>query len=332
MSFRVSVCWLAVATVGWCGVATGLGQTNQAAAGPPPAPLPRNEDRLKQLEEELSKSLESFSPKNMLQDAVPPSYQPPPPVSPRRRAREQAERRKNWMFPDAEETPGTAAEEWLKDTSLGTKEKKKSDLEVFYEQLNRQRSLLMPGQARLKPDAAFVLPGTKDSDAESDDSKLPDRLEGPAKKLKQLLGGSPTERVFNPGGSPRGLSDLFNPTTPDTTLTPDEIKAHKAYLEDYQRIFDSPAPVNPLTSVKPAPATTVNPTVPLYGGLDTLTSGARPLGTPGTALTLANPGTMPDPTATVLNQWNPMYAPPKIEPPKPPPLFTTPVEAPRRRF
>jgi hypothetical protein len=41
---------------------------------------------------------------------------------------------------------------------------------------------------------------------------------------------------------------------------------------------------------------------------------------------------MPDRNATLLNQWNPLYAPPKVEPPKPPPIIEPPIEAPRRKF
>ncbi|MGH7967268.1 MAG: hypothetical protein ACREIC_00930, partial [Limisphaerales bacterium] len=54
---------------------------------------------------------------------------------------------------------------------------------------------------------------------------------------------------------------------------------------------------------------------------------------PGNSLTSAlKPATVPDINVNVLNQWNPLYTEPKLEIPKPPPLFTPPAEAPRRRF
>jgi hypothetical protein len=65
------------------------------------------------------------------------------------------------------------------------------------------------------------------------------------------------------------------------------------------------------------------PTVPRNEGL-AFTSGATP-SAPARA-------TLPDANANLLNQWNPLYTPPKLELPKPAPFFPPPMDFPRRKF
>lgn len=73
----------------------------------------------------------------------------------------------------------------------------------------------------------------------------------------------------------------------------------------------------------------------MSGGLDPfgISSRTKALDSlPGMVTTIRSPTTLPDPNAGALNQWNALYAPPKIEAPKPAPLAVPQAEAPRRRF
>jgi hypothetical protein len=54
--------------------------------------------------------------------------------------------------------------------------------------------------------------------------------------------------------------------------------------------------------------------------------------TPGDVNSILNRKMLPDVNTTVLNQWNPMYAPPKVELPKITPPTPLTMEVPRRKF
>jgi hypothetical protein len=294
------------------------GMSIPAQGTPPP------KDRLMDLEDQLSKALESISPKGMLDAKPEPQYQPPPlPVIPNRRLKEEREKRKNWMFQDSDN--------WLRDSSTpdwlnpsDTKDgKKKNDLDLFYERLNQQRSLLNQ-KARLNPDDLTPLSGpsfgSDDSNSAKSD-KLPDKIKGPADRLRDLLGFTPSTVT-----APRNtVSDLFTPQ--QNILTPDQVEAHKNLMDQYRRILAGTPPAMSMTPLN-STAATGNPQVPSLPGATPHST----LFTPGMVGSIYNPTIMPDRNATVLNQWNPLYAPPKVEPPKPPPVIEQPIEAPRRKF
>lgn len=298
--------------------------TNGVSATSQP-PLP-TKDRLTDLEDQLSKALESISPKGMLDAKPEPQYRPPPlPVIPNRRLKEEREKRSNWMFQNSDDLlRDGSTPDWLNPSD--TKDKKKTDLDLFYERLNQQRSLLNQ-KGRLNPDdlaplsgPSFGLPFSDDSNSAKND-KLPDKIKGPADRLRDLLGFSPSTVTV----PPNTLSDLFSP--PQNNLSREQVEAHKNLMDEYRKILAGTPPalsLAPLNSATP----NGNPQVPSLPNTMPRSSPA----TPGMVGSIYNPSLMPDRNASVLNQWNPMYAPPKIEPPKPAPVIEQPIEAPRRRF
>lgn len=275
------------------------------------------------LEDQLSKALESVSPKGMLDGKPEPQYQPVPiQVVPNRRLKEEREKRKNWMFQESDDLlRDHSTPDWLNpfDTKDG---KKKTDLDLFYERLNQQRSLLNQ-KARLNPDDLAPLsgPSFNDESKSRNDDKLPDKLKGPAGRLQDLLAPNPST-VTAPHDT---FSDLFRP--PQNTLTPEQVEAHKNLMDEYRKILAGTPPAVSLAPLNSA-AANGNPQMPsLPGAVPHLTPS-----TPGMVGSIYNPAIIPDRNSTVLNQWNPMYAPPKVEPPKPSPLIEPPIEAPRRKF
>jgi hypothetical protein len=138
-----------------------------------------------------------------------------------------------------------------------------------------------------------------------------------------MKGGSSTKVT----ASPNSFSELFGLN--QNRLTPEEILAHKNLMDQYRKVLAGSMPeVTPLNSA----AITGNSLVPtLPSGLPGSTLSTLPT-TPGMVGFIYNPSIIPDRNATVLNQWNPLYAPSKIEPPKPAPVIEVPIEAPRRKF
>ena len=332
MSFRVSSCGYALALVFGAGVSllTARGQsrpsaapqqTNLVRAAQPAVQPPK--DRLKDLEDELSKALESFSPKGML-DKPEPQYQPPVQVIPNRRLKEERDKKNDWMLMQPDDLlQGNSMSDWL-DPYATKDQKKKTDLDLFYERINQQRSLLNQ-KARLNPDDLVPLsnPGRLEDTSSDNDDKLPDVVKGPAGKLRDLLGGS-SSTVTAPRN---GLPELFGFN--QNKLTLEHVQAHKNLMDQYRQVLaGSPPAVTPLSSTT-VPGNSQNPVLPT--SLPNSTPAIRPT-TPGMVGSIYNPTIFPDHNATLLNQWNPLYAPPKVEPPKPAPIIDAPIEAPRRRF
>jgi hypothetical protein len=298
-------------------------------------PTPPRKDSLQQLEESLSRSLHFFSPRSSLEGLAPEPVLPPPPVQviPNRRALQEQERRKNWMALTPEELMQGPHSELFKSSEPGADNDNKSALEHFYDRLNWEhpaRKQPAPKEdnragSRLRPGSSGDLFGSPDA------AEIPAGLRESTKKLKEEVGSDKRRSFFDPVPQHSGFADFFG--FGDKTLSPEDIKAHKEYMEQYRQLLQGPAPAaNPLAPPGPAAA----PLQPgPYNGFNSFAStpthrlwGASPDGyNPG-----LNPGKLQDFNATVLNQWNPLYSPPKPEPPKPAPMFVPPAEAPRRKF
>jgi hypothetical protein len=280
-----------------------------------------SKDRLQELEEQLNKALESFSPKGMLDARPEPEFQQPlvPPVSNRHLKAEQ-DKRKNWMFMEPDDLLSGKSSPDCLNPSATWSEKKKTDLDLFYQRLNRQRNVLKE-KGRLNPDDLMLLSndGRSDEPGFHKEEKLPEGVKGPASKLRDLLGSDPSASP----AARTSLSDFLGLN--QNALTPEQVQAHKNLMDEYRKILPgSTAAATPLNAAAPSSAQ----------GMPSVTSGLAgsvPT-TPGMVGTIFNPSIIPDRNATVLNQWNPLYAPPKVEPPKPPPFIEPPAEAPRRKF
>lgn len=325
MTSRVTTCGCALAMVllvpllaqGQSGRSAGTNAPPTSAGSSAPA---ASKDRLQDLEDQLSKALESFSPKGMLEAKPEPQMPPPQVIVPNSRVKSEQEKRKNWMFLEPDDLlQGKSGPEWL-NPSATSGEKKKNDLDLFYERLNRERSLLNQ-KGHLNPDDLSPLSGSArlEDSPFSKDEKLPDGLKGPANKLRDLLG--PGQSVPSPPHS--FLSDFLSPS--QNTLTPEQVQAHKDLMEEYRKVIVGWTPATtPLNSPAGAGAPVMSS---LPGGLPA----SQPV-TPGMVGSIFNPSLVSDRNATVLNQWNPLYAPPKTELPKAPVVVDPPLEAPRRKF
>jgi hypothetical protein len=291
------------------------------------------------LEDELRRSLQSLSPGSSPDSSLAPQYRPPVVVVPDKRARDAEERRRNWLLlePDSAQPEGSS-KDWLNSSEnpLDPKSKTRNSLGDFYERLNQGTSQrLMPRSTEPDPVGLPRSEKTSGQNTTRDDGNLPSGIRDSAKRLQDLLGGvNRTDGRSSPTES-GGLSTFFGNS--DKHLSPEDIKAHKAYMDEYRKVLNGPAP---------APATALTPLAPLgsssapagsglSGVFNDLSDFSHPKGfdsTPGMLTITKNPGMLPDLNANALNQWNALYAPPKVEPPKPAPISVPQAEAPRRRF
>jgi hypothetical protein len=163
-------------------------------------------------------------------------------------------------------------------------------------------------------------------------------------RLKRALGDNQNETPsLTPSPVRSTFSDFFALGGSQKGPTPQDISAHKAYMDQYRQLLKSSVPG---TTVNPVDAAfTPNPLAPqavTFGALDPL-NGSLPLNassykaptpaaTPAAVNALLTPGAPPDLNAKVLNNWNPLYAPPKPEQPKPVSFSVPMMEVPRRRF
>jgi hypothetical protein len=348
MSFRLSNSrWYILLTLlGVCGLQAGSAQAQSKQHGRPiEFSQPRSTEvltnldqlnskqgSLKQLEDELKRSLQPFPARNSLDDSLALPYRAPAaPVIQNTRVKDYLERRKNWMNLSPDDMmmmlggPGFDIED---------KEKKKGpSLDKFYEDLNRQRfrgmNPGMPGND--DSPAAFKPPGMRDGLGAPGDPNLPTGIKQNEHALRKML-SSDSGNVFAPAPGRSTAGDFFGlgirPPSREETL------AHKAYLEQYQQLLNGGPPVSAAPANLPGLADAPRRAAPSTG-LDSLGGSSRREkfdASPGAIHSLLNPTALPDANAKTLNQWNPMYTPPKPEPPKAKPAFTPPAEAPLRPF
>ena len=298
---------------------------------------------LLRLEEELSKSFQALKPTaSSLEAAPPPSLNARSgPIRQSKRAKELQDRRKNWIFLTPEELMGTPKSddffnlpEERQDGQDGQDKNGLSPLERFYQGLERRKS----GKSKPQQRKAENSLNSRDEqglahDSDSpDDPSLPSDMRESEKALRKLLGGEKAGSAGNPAH--KSVWDVFG--LGDKVNSPKEELAHKDYMKRYQEeVLGEPPPVTaggltvPFAAPSPQPGATLLSGAPLGGALPS----GRPDGFDpllGTASPTYIPNASPDLSAKAINQWNPMYVPAKVEPPKwnPPPNF----EIPRRKF
>lgn len=349
MSVRLSRsgCTLALALFGAAAVmvcVAGAEESKSAAPAASPAvtAVPSQPgakpDALKQLEDDLRHALESLSPRSAPESTLAPQVRPPVVVVPNQRAKDAEERRKNWLLPDSDTLPsGTSRRDWLNpsDNPLDTKARGKNSLDNFYERLNQgTSSRLMPRATDSDPLGLPQSSKTTEPTAR-DDANLPSGIRDSARRLQDLLGGFNRTSERSAATDSGSSSSFFGRV--DKGPSAEDLKAHKAYMDEYSKVLNGPtrSPATALTPLVPLSPGSTPPGAGIGGGLDTLGSSSRSKtfdSLPGMVTTIRSPTTLPDPNAGVLNQWNALYAPPKLDPPKPAPLAVPQAEAPHRRF
>jgi len=291
--------------------------------------LDEKDDGLKRLDDELTKSLQPFISRQPVPSPVGAGYQMPRlPVTKSLRSKEEVEKSRGWVW-DAEEAMSGRSEEekslFPDFNSNSGSDKSKSSWDRYSKDSKPQR-LSNPGyESRNEPEAQ----SRSDSD---DDTELSGGLSAAAKKLKARLETESVGSIFRPSSSHSSVADFFGQpvVTPPTAA---QAQAHKDYMDQYQKIIGGPVlnPVNPDFF-----KTAASPVLPGNSqGLATLPSFPRNEGavmSSGLPPSAPAPATVPDANANVLNQWNPMYTPPKPELPKPAPFFPPPMDFPRRKF
>ncbi len=309
------------------------------ATGNPVRPVMRK-NALMRLEEDLARSLGGFRPPPVLEgDTTPQQPRPRPnPVIPSKRAREQAERRKDWVFMNPDEpAAGLTIEEMFKVPGIesdGREVKQLSPLERFYQGLEQRYSAKTNAKqpAENDPFSSRKTAGSRNEAGAFEDANLPADVQDPDQNLRKLLGTDTPAQT--PAPTYGTLSDIFG-LGEQGRSSADEV-VRKGYLKEYQRWMETP-PVAAGT----APAGTALPTEasrgPMgYSSVPAVSGASRaPALAPLPGSGPVNPTLGPTPpsevTAKVLNEWNPLYVPPKVELPKTPPP-PPPPEPPRRKF
>ena len=328
---------------GWMALlaSAGLPRAQGAETAPPPVAQPGlsasltnlarpgpNKDSLKQLEEELSKSLQPFSPRGSLDSILEPRYLPQV-IIPNRRPGNEANRPANWPFAGPNDHPGLAEDPFKSLQNPG----KRNSLEEIYNSLESPRS--STGLGKTKPESS-ARPSLGVFDLDDENSKLPSGIRETAKTLRDKLLGN--GNMFDPRANRGTISDLFSPT--DNRLSREQIEAHKEYMQRYRQTFDMPASwasdsQNPLSQplglanmpAKPVDLGTALSPLPA----STLREGFA--ATPAALDSVLHPTALPDVNDRVINRWNPLHAAPAVELAKPSSPISPPMmEVPRRKF
>ncbi len=302
--------------------------------------LTSKKDSLKQLEEDLYKSVQTFAPKSSLEGVeAPPARAPAGPVIPNKRVKELLERRKNWAFVNPKDLmSGPTAEEILKVPEYGAdgQEKKSVSLvEQYYEQLGAKRAGGMgPSQPKDKDDGRFGAPNKskqRDDPAARDDANLPTGLMESEQALKKFFESNPGDGGLAPTPARNPFSDIFGLGDP----APSREKAleHKKLMEEFHHILDfSQQPASSANSPggsSDATRWSANPVSGLEGswGSSRRDGFGTQLGAINPILTPSGP---PDVNAQALGQSSLTPAVPKDLPKVAPPTPT--FTAPRRAF
>ena len=301
--------------------------------------LTSKKDSLKQLEEDLYKSVQTFAPKSSLDSvAAPPARTPTGPAIPSKRVKELLERRKNWAFVNLKDLMnGPTVEELLKVPEYGAdgQEKKRVSLmEQYYEQLGARRARGM-GSGQHKDEGGFGAPdksNPRDASASRDDPNLPIGLRESEQTLKTFLESDLGVSGLPPSSARKPFSDIFG--LGDTTSSQEKTLEHKKHVDEFQRILDSSRqPVSSADSPggsSDATRWSANP----GSGLDGSWGSSRhdrfgtSLGAINPILTPSGP---PDVNAQALGQSSLTPAVPKTDLPKAAPSAPT-FTAPRRSF
>jgi hypothetical protein len=304
--------------------------------------LSTKKEESRQLDEQLRLLKELTTPKSMETRFSIPYVAPT--VLPNKRIKELIERQKNWALTpeDLNFSAGKNSPEADVSSFEGTDKMggKNTSLEQFYDTLNRSGSSA-PSSGR--KDDGSTPSGNKRSilgqeNNTDDDSSLPPEVRDKTERLKELVNGD-RNSLFNPGRVRSSFDNFFGVN--GQAQTAGQGAANKpgpaeSFLDQYKKGLDPSvaAGLDPtLKAVLPEVAS--HPKATFVEPFKAPTTGPRrdeneP--TPGQVNSVLDVTSVSDINSAVLNQWNPLYTPPKVEvrkyaPPTPPNL-----EFPRRKF
>jgi hypothetical protein len=292
---------------------------------------------MKQLESDLSKTANSFSPQSSLDGVLPsPRWVPSGSAVQSRRVKELLEQRKNWIFMNPEEMLSAPKAKDIFNLpeygADGTEKTKTTALERYFSNLDRPKRTARSSGWFREDDAAVdrVKPKPREEDASRDDNDLPTGLRESEQNLKKLFEGESTPSARS------SLADIFGVGDTKSSAM-DQHPLRKSFMDDFKKIYgtspgSSAGVLNNLgTSADPSTAP-----AGLNRGLDAFTT-SMPRPEAADTMSAANARLLaprlPDLNAQALTQWNPLQVP-KLEQPAPrlTPLSSGIVEFPRRKF
>jgi hypothetical protein len=302
--------------------------------------LTSKKDGLKQLEEDLYKPLQLFSPKSSLEGVVAPPPRPPSgSVIQSKRAKELLERRKNWVFMSPEDLlAGPTVEEILKSPQYDVNGQDKKDLPPLAGYYRRLAAKRAGGDhsSPSKSDDLFNPPKTSnplDQLATHDDANLPSGLRESALALKQLSEADAGADRFGQSVKRNSFSDTFG--LDGNAPSKEQGLAHQKYMDEYRSVVE-PGWQRPVAASS-------------FGPLPSLADAARPAGSPAPSLgglpnsaphkgleaqmdithPLLGPAGLPDLNAQALGKPRQALALPTVESPK---MVAPTFAAPKRSF
>jgi hypothetical protein len=297
-------------------------------------------DRLKQLEEELSKSLQTFTPREPLETEAPPEYTPPARSTARNtRVKDLLDRRNNWNALSPEELIlGSSGEDVLSlsgEASRGAGKDREAALAHIYDSASRRNLGLKAPDLTDESNPFARNPKVRSAkrqlkpQEELNEAGLPSGIRDNEQALKKLLNGDDDSGVVVQSGRST-FSDPFG--LGSHPPTPEEERAHRAYMDAYSQVLAGSPPVD-----TPNPGNLPGAAQP-SGGIAKVGERQMPAvtlhqmdATPSALVSRLHPEALPDANSKLLNQWNPLYQPPPPPPPKRAPIETPLVEFPKRK-
>lgn len=298
--------------------------------------LNSKKDSLKQLEEDLYRSIRTFSGGSSLDGVPAPPVRPPAgPVIPSKRARELLDRHKNayLMTPEDLVSAPTLEEifELPEYDEDGLEKKKKTPMELYYERLDAKR---VPAVKPAQPDNEESLGEPRtfsglDRAAPEIEPMLPPGLKETQDEIQQYLAAEIPDTAPVPTMSIRSsYSDIFG--LGELAPSPEKVLEHKKLMDEFQSILQpsrlpsaSAEGGSLLGSSPESPSQAANPF-----RIPEATTGVDPqFGAVNPVLTPSGPA---DVNEQMLSRSSPIQEAPKVTPSRPPsaPTFT----APRRPF
>ncbi|HLH55560.1 MAG TPA: hypothetical protein VKY92_18315 [Verrucomicrobiae bacterium] len=317
-----------------------LSETNTAEILTNLNQLTIKKDGLKELDDQL-REINSFSKGKLFESRFNMPYNAPRAL-PNKTIKELIDRKNNWNLSPEELGTGLSSMELdaISKFREDGSDSKGSSLQQFYDALNHSSQAQ---NSNAKPQKKASDQGTQsgsrledDLATFGDDSKLPAGIRDKAETLRNNLSQDPTS-VF---GRSRGRSSFDNffglePNTKTTTGSGTKTSVD-SFLEQFKKAMDGPSfsGIDPgLRSLLPNDNTSKEiPSVPTIDSLKSTRRHEFTDTTAGQLSTLPNTTVIPDINATILNQWNPLYTPPRLELPKYTPPTPPNMEFPRRKF
>jgi hypothetical protein len=320
-----------------------LSETNTAEILTNLNQLTTKKDGFKPLEDQL-RSLKSLSGRKSLEERFNAPYIAPRTTIPNKTIKELLERQKNWDLSPEELGTGLSSSDADVLSVFGDgKNDKKSSLQQFYDALNRPgASRQNTGQSTDKGSSSFNQRRDSSEDSwtisASDDSSLPAGIRDKAQKLREQV-TQDSSSIFNPVRAHSSFENFFGLTrapNPAAKGSGAPTSSVDSFLEQFKKGLESSSTISrmdpALQSLLPNANGQKAATLPTYDSMPAPKKHDSTDATPGNVNAVVDRASLPDVNATVLNQWNPMYAPPKLELPKFTPPTPPNLEFPRRKF